>query len=78
MKYPSHIPAGGVSDTMLCTIDLLPTIARLARASLPPTPLDGKDVWDIIACKPGAKNPHSYYSFTTAGSFDGVVSGDGR
>ena len=78
MKFPGRIPAGGVSDAMLCTIDLLPTVARLAGAALPPTPLDGKDVWNLITGKPGAKSPHAYYSFTTAGSFDGIVSGDGR
>lgn len=78
MRLPGRIPAGGVSDAMLCTIDLLPTVARLAGATLPQTPLDGRDVWDLIAGKPGAANPHAYYSFTTAGSFDGIISGDGR
>ena len=78
MTFAGRIPAGGTSDKMLCTIDLLPTFARLAGAALPATPLDGLDVWDLITSKPGATNPHGYYSFTTAGSFDGVISGDGR
>lgn len=78
MRLPGRIPAGGVSDAMLCTIDLLPTVARLAGAPLPQTPLDGRDAWALIAGQPGAANPHDYYSFTTAGSFDGIISGDGR
>ncbi len=78
MKLPGQLPAGGVSDTFLCTIDLLPTFARLAGAPLPPTPLDGKDVWDLMTGKPGAENPHDYYAFTTGKSFEGIFSGDGR
>lgn len=78
MRLPGRIPAGGVSDAMLCTIDLLPTVARLAHAPLPHRPVDGRDVWDLIAGRPGSKNPHDYYAFTTAASFDGIVSGDGR
>lgn len=78
MRLPGRIPAGGVSDAMLCTIDLLPTVARLAGAPLPKTPLDGRDVWDLIISKPGATSPHDYYAFTTGNSFDGVFSGDGR
>ena len=63
---------------MLSTIDMLPTVARLAGAALPPTPLDGRDVWDIITGKPSATNPHAYYSFTTGDAFEGITSGDGR
>jgi arylsulfatase A-like enzyme len=78
MRLPGRIPAGSASDAMLCTIDLLPTFARLAGAPLPSTPLDGRDVWDLITGKPGAANPHDYYACTTGNSFDGVISGDGR
>ena len=28
--------------------------------------------------KPGAKNPHDYYPFSTGGVFEGVISGDGQ
>ena len=78
MRYPGRIPAGAVSDAMLCTIDLLPTVARLAGAPLPQSPVAGRDVWDLITAKPGAANPHDYYAFTTGNSFDGIFSGDGR
>ena len=77
MKLPGRIPAGTVSDAMLGSIDLVPTVARLAGAALP-APLDGRDVWEIITGKPGATNPHAYYSFTTGDAFEGVTSGDGR
>ena len=40
------------------TIDLLPTVARLAGAELPKHPIDGKDIWPLLRGEPGAKSPH--------------------
>jgi len=78
MRYPGKIKAGEVSKRTLCSIDLMPTFARLAGASLPKNPVDGKDVWDLIVNKSGARNPHEYYAFGTGNVFEGVISGDGR
>ena len=78
MKFPGRIKAGAESQKMLCTLDILPTLAHLAGAKLPDNPVDGKNVWDLIAGKPGAENPHEYYPFSTGRTFEGVVSGDGR
>ena len=60
------------------TVDMLPTMARLAGAKLPDNPIDGRDVWDIIRGQPGAKNPHDYYPFSTGANFEGVISADGH
>jgi arylsulfatase A-like enzyme len=78
MRYPDKIKAGTVSNRTMCTIDLLPTIAKLAGAKLPKNPIDGLDVWDLIIDKHGAQNPHKYYAFSTNKTFEGVISGDGR
>jgi arylsulfatase A-like enzyme len=78
MRYPGKIKAGTVSNRTMCTIDLLPTIAKLAGAKLPKNPIDGLDVWDLIIDKNGAQNPHRYYAFSTNKAFEGVISGDGR
>ncbi len=78
MRYPGRIKAGGVSKRMLGSIDLLPTLAHLAGAAPPKNPVDGRNVWDLIVDKPGAKNPHDYYAFSTGANFEGVFSGDGR
>ncbi|MHC4496165.1 MAG: arylsulfatase, partial [Planctomycetota bacterium] len=40
--------------------------------------VDGKNVWDIIAAKPGAKNPQRYYPFSTGKNFEGIITGNGR
>jgi arylsulfatase A len=78
MRYPGKIKAGTVSNRTMCTIDLLPTIAKLAGAKLPKSPIDGLDVWHLIIDKNGAQNPHRYYAFSTNKTFEGVISGDGR
>ena len=78
MRYPGKIKAGEVSKRAFGTIDLMPTIAKLAGAGPPKNPVDGKDVWDLISGKPGAVNPHRYYAFSTGRNFEGVISGDGR
>jgi len=78
MKFPGRIKADRVSKKTFCSIDMLPTLTFLAGASLPKNPIDGKNVWDLIVGKTGAKNPHEYYPFSTGGIFEGVISADGR
>jgi len=78
MKFPFRIVPGSVSTRTLCTVDILPTLAYLADADLPENPIDGKNVWDIIIGRSGAKNPHEYYPFSTGRNFEGVISGDGK
>ena len=78
MRYPGQIKAGTVSKKAFCTIDLLPTIAKLAGAALPQNPIDGRDVWPLISGSKGATNPHEYYAFSTGAVFEGVISGDGK
>jgi arylsulfatase A-like enzyme len=78
IKFPGRIPAGSVSKRAFSTLDVLPTFAHLAGADLPRNPVDGKNVWDLIVGTAGATNPHEYYPFSTGGSFEGIISGDGR
>jgi arylsulfatase A len=42
------------------TIDILPTIARLAGAALPTRPIDGRDVWPLFT---GGKLPSSEHPY---------------
>ena len=78
VRFPGRIPAGTVSTRAWCTVDMLPTMARLADAKLPANPIDGMDVWDIVSGNPGPENPHQYYPFSTGSRFEGVLSGDGH
>jgi arylsulfatase len=79
MRWPGRLPAGGVSDDYLMTIDLLPTLAGRVGAALPPLPIDGRDVWPLLARQPGAKNPHEGYgNWYAQNELQAVVSGDGE
>ncbi len=79
MRWPGHIPAGTKSADMVCTIDLLPTIAKLTGAKLPEHKIDGLDVWPILSGQPGATNPHDGYAFYyNVNELQAVTSGDGR
>ena len=62
-RWPGKIPAGKVQNEPAMTIDILPTLAKLAGANLPKLPIDGKDIWPLMACKPGAKSPQEAYLF---------------
>jgi arylsulfatase len=62
MRWPGKIPAATECDTMLMTIDLLPTIAARIGAELPERKIDGLDVWPLLAGEPEARNPHPAYA----------------
>ena len=63
MRWPGKIPAGSVCDEPVMTIDILPTVASLIGADLPKHKIDGKDIWPLMAAKPGAKSPHEALYF---------------
>lgn len=63
MRWPGKIPAGTETGEALGTIDMLPTIAKLAGADLPSRKIDGKDGWPLISGEPGAKSPQETYFF---------------
>ena len=79
MRWPGHIPAGATNNDYLMTIDLLPTLAGLSGTKLPTLPIDGRDIWPLLAGQTGAKNPHEGYGLWYAqNELQAVVSGDGR
>ena len=79
MKWPGKIPAATTTDSMMMTIDLLPTVAHVIEAKLPDHPIDGLNCWPIISGVPGAKNPHDFYAFYyEQNQLQAITSGDGR
>src|SRR5262249_42063004 len=75
MRWPGRIPAGTVCREPAMTIDVLPTLARLAGAGLPKLPIDGKDVWPLVAGEKGAKRPHDALYFYGGRELHAVRSG---
>jgi arylsulfatase A-like enzyme len=79
MRWPGKIPSGTENSNMIMTIDLFPTIAKIVGASLPEHPIDGLDVWPLIAGEEGARNPHaSYWCYYEVNQLQAVMSGNGR
>src|SRR5579885_240024 len=48
VRYPNLVAAGQQSNTLVSTMDILPTVAALTGASLPQNPLDGVDLSPVL------------------------------
>ena len=76
MRWPGKIPAGSVCREMAWTMDLLPTIAKLAGTNAPTDRIiDGRDIWPLMTAQPGAKTPHEAYYYYWAQALEAVRSG---
>ena len=73
MRWPGKIPAGRVCREPAMTIDLFPTLARLAgepvsedgsehRKAAAHT-IDGRDIWPLMSGEAGTKSPHDALYF---------------
>ncbi len=78
LKWPEKVKANSRLEQAICSVDILPTIAHLSGADLPPNDIDGCNMWPLIIGEDGARNPHDYYPLSTGNKLEGVVSGDGR
>jgi arylsulfatase A len=62
MRWPGKVPAGAETGEVAATVDILPTLARLAGGQPPDDrPIDGKDIRALLFGAPGAKSPHEFY-----------------
>ncbi len=75
MRWPGHIPAGTECHDLLATIDILPTLAKLSGAPLPPKVIDGLDVSPLVLGMPDAKTPHEAYWFYWGDALHAIRSG---
>ncbi len=62
-RWPGRIPERTVVREPAMTIDVLPTIARLAGAPLPERPIDGLDISPLLLGEAGARSPHEALLF---------------
>jgi arylsulfatase A-like enzyme len=75
MRWPGKVPANSVCDEPAMTIDVFPTIARLIGAALPEHPIDGLDIWPLVAGEANAKCPHDALYFYWNDELQAVRSG---
>ena len=77
VRWPGAIPAGTSSDAMATSMDLLPTLAKLAGAKPPgDRKIDGRDIAPLLLAKPGAATPHKAFYFYARGQLHAVRSAD--
>jgi arylsulfatase A-like enzyme len=74
-RWPGHIPKGLSTDLPAMTIDILPTVARLAGAELPARPIDGRDMWPVVSGARDARPPHDALYFYWGSELHAVRSG---
>ena len=75
-RWPGHIPKGVQTSEPAMTIDLLPTVARLAGAAVPQDRIvDGRDIWPLLGTSAGAASPHDVLYFYWGQELHAVRSG---
>lgn len=60
MTWPGHIPRGYICNKLASTIDILPTVAAIAKAPLPEKKIDGVNILPLLL---GDENSHPRESF---------------
>ena len=67
MRWPGTIPAGSVCTELATIMDMLPTAAALAGATVPKDHvIDGKDIRPLLKGTPGAKSPYDAFFYHTS------------
>ena len=71
VRWPGVVPAGLTSDELTTAMDLLPTLAGWAGASLPDdSVIDGRDIADVLTA--GATSPHETFAYYNATVLEAV------
>jgi arylsulfatase A-like enzyme len=75
IRWPGKIPAGKPNDELMTTMDLLPTFAKLAGATIPSDRvIDGRDIWPTLSA--GAPTPHQSFFYHSGNDLKAVRSGE--
>ena len=77
VRWPGRIPPGTSCDELTSTIDVLPTLARLAGSSSPDDRIiDGEDISPLLFGDPEARTPHDVFYYYAKDELQAVRSGD--
>jgi arylsulfatase A-like enzyme len=77
MRWPGQIPAGKTCREIATTMDLFPTFAAIAGASLPEErQIDGQNILGLLQRPDSVSSPHdAFYYYARSGSVEAVRSG---
>lgn len=74
VRWPGTLPVGQTNSELMSTMDLLPTLTKLASAQLPDDRvIDGKNVWPVLT--QAAKSPHDDFYYFVENTIAAVRSG---
>jgi len=71
-RWPGRIPASYISETPFMSIDLFPTLARLAGADLPTRKIDGVDAWSVLSGQSQNSPQEAYFFYFADNELQGV------
>lgn len=75
MRWPNKIPTNTVCNELAATVDVLPTLAKLAGAKLPARKIDGLDIAPLLMGDSSIKTPHEAYWFYWGDALHAIRSG---
>ena len=76
VRWPGHVPAGTTVTEVTSSLDLFPTIARLAGAGVPDDRvLDGDDIGALLGLGAAAPDPERPFLYISDGNIEAVRSG---
>lgn len=72
MKWPKVIPSSSECKELASTMDILPTVAEISGASLPPHKIDGNSILELISGKKDAKSPTQAFYYYRGWNLEAV------
>jgi len=75
MRWPGKIPSGTICREITTAMDILPTIAAVVDAELPPHRIDGKNIWPLMAGLSRVTSPHDAFYYYNVWKLEAVRSG---
>ncbi len=77
VRWPGKIPAGSACNELCGTIDVLPTLVKLAGTAAPTDRIiDGRDIWPLLAGTKDAKSPHEAFRYYWDYGLEAIRAGD--
>lgn len=75
VRWPGVVPAGTVCNNLACNIDILPTLATLARAKMPQKKIDGVDIFKLLKGDKTANPRNQLYYYYHKNDLEAVREG---
>jgi len=76
MRWPDKIPEGIVSNEIVTSMDILPTLTKIVGGTLPEEKIiDGKDISSIMFMEDGAESPHEVFVYYLMNKLNAIRSG---